>query len=181
MTYSSTFAVAKSHDINETFLQGLEATSATAIDTLGKTVTSVDGREYKYVFFDSTGNDVKLAGHPCIYADSTTQWVVEGDISNAHTAPIKPGMGFAGVMCAPNADNNAQYMWVQTKGFCPGVRCGTGVAANNVLEVSTTELFEDTGSILSGTQAVNTAWSLGANTDATGGGASVCDAIIRPS
>ncbi len=178
MTYSSTFAVAASNTLDKAILVDLTKTTSAEVQTLGTVVTSDDGRKYRHIFFDSTGNDVKVAGHPCIFADSTTQWVAEGDLSNAHTAPIKPGMGFAGVMCAANADNDAQYMWVQFEGFCPGLRCGTGVAANNVLEASTTELFEDTGSILSGTQAVGVAFSLGAATDATGGGASVCDAIL---
>ena len=82
MSYSSTFAVATSNTLKSSILQDLDKTSATAVMDTGTVVESNDGRRYQYVYYDSTGNEVKTSGQPVLWGDSTTQYVTEGDFTN---------------------------------------------------------------------------------------------------
>lgn len=178
MSYCSNFAVADTCDLLDPILINLDQTSADAVQPVGDTVWSKDGRKYQFVYFDSTGDDVFYAGYPLVWGDSTTDYMVEADISNAHSVPVIPGQGFAGVACAANADNNNYYGWVQQKGFCPGARGGTGVAANEPVTASTSNVFDILSSVLSGEQGLNVGIALGAATDAVGGGVSTFDLIL---
>ncbi len=178
MAYSSTFAVPTMDELENPVLQDLNATSATMQQPyLGDTVKAKDG-VYKYVKYESISNVVVKAGSPAVWGDTTGDYVVQADVSAAACA-LTFGSGQAGVFCAPMADENDCYVWIKTKGFTPGVRVGATVVANQELAMSTTDLYDNLGSVLSGWAAVPTAFSVGAATDATGGGNSVADVILR--
>ena len=177
MAYSSNFAVATMDELENLVLQDLDATSATLQQPyLGDTVKAKDGA-YKYVYYESSGV-VIVAGAPAVWVDTTGDYVVTGDVSDAATA-LTFGAGQAGVFCAPIADENNTYIWIKTNGFTPGVRVGSTVAANEELAMSTTDLYENIGSVLSGWAANATAFAVGAATDASGGGDSTADVLLK--
>ena len=175
MSYTSTFAVPASHTLDKPILQNLDVVATSeGGDKLGKPVLSDDGGRFIYVHQQSSAV-AAVAGAPAVWVDTTANYVVTSDVSDAGGAVLGgTGRGMAGVFCASTSASNA-YLWIKTRGLTPGVRVGSGVAANAALEMSSTNLFEDIGSTLSGGTAITCGFAVGAATDAVGGGNSTAD------
>ena len=175
MSYTSTYAVPASHTLDKPILQGLGSVSTTESDDgVGKAVLSDAGGRFVYVYMESSAV-AAVAGAPAVWVDTTTNYVVTPDVSDAGGAVLGgTGRGMAGAFCAASSADNA-YMWIQTRGLASGIQVGSGVAANSALEMSSSNLFEDIGSTLSGGTAITCGFAVGAATDTVGGGNSTAD------
>ena len=137
------YSVPATHLLNKPILQGLQASSATAVHSVGDKVQSSDGKEFQYVYFASTGTVYMYTARPIVWSDTTGDYVVDCDVSTAE-ATRGFGHGFAGVSTFANGDINAMYMWIQTKGLVDSAWVSTSVAVNDPLVAKTDDLFDDT-------------------------------------
>jgi hypothetical protein len=138
MAYSATFTVAPTNTLDQAVIQNLDATSATQLEPyLGKTVRSRDGRKYTYVYL--VCSDVAMvAGAPCVWEDTTADWVVTTDCSDAGGA----GNGFAGLVTVAETDPDRSYIWIQTRpGRAEAAIVDADVAANDGLVVDAGDKF----------------------------------------
>ena len=102
--------------LNKPILLGLTSTGEeSASHEPGYTVLAEDGREFKYVQFDSS--DVPaIAGAPCAFAQTTSDngFVVTADVSDGADAAIG---------CFLSILTDAYFGWIQTAGFVKDVPC----------------------------------------------------------
>lgn len=103
--------------LDKPILQALTSTGVSApVHTLGYTVTSTDGRKYRYILFDSSAL-AAVAGAPCVVAQDEDPNVVTADLSDGTL--VATGM-FLSVLV------DTYYGWIQTEGRAVDCPC-TGV------------------------------------------------------
>ena len=139
------YAVPSSYLLDKQILQDLDASSATqAGHDLGFSSDTKDGRRFMYVHLDP-GSIAGSAGYPIwFYASIGTgadyRYNVSSDYSDIEGNADIIGGHFAGVSCvAPSA--SAQYIWIQTKGFC-NASVSTAVVAKDTLKANQDYLLE---------------------------------------
>jgi len=120
MAFSVTIAT---RQLDKPILQSLTSTGvATAVHEPGYTVTSDDGRVFKYVCFDSS-DVAAVAGAPCVIAQTTADdtYVVTADVSDGSL--VAEG-AFLSVL------TDTYYGWIQTKGFMKDAPVTNGAGAD---------------------------------------------------
>lgn len=117
--------------LSKPILQGLQVSSATAQHDVGYRVETDDGREFLYVELECS-DVICYTGCPLVWCDTTEDYVVTPDISDAYVAD-EGNHGFAGVATMYNGDADNCYIWMQTKGLVDGALVSGDVAANDGL------------------------------------------------
>lgn len=138
------YSVPDTHQLKkQVILQGLQASSASQHHPLGYTVESDDGREFQYTYMESS--DVAMySGRPMVWVDTTADYVVTPDCSDATGGKSAGGAGgFAGVATMNNIDVNNAYVWIQTKGLVDSALVSAVVALNDELIVDLEDCFDD--------------------------------------
>lgn len=100
--------------LNKMIMQALTSTGVSvAVHKLGYTVTSTDGRKYRYIRFDSSGI-AAVAGAPCVVALSEDANVVQADISDGNSMAVG---------CFLSVLTDTYYGWIQTEGRAVDCPC----------------------------------------------------------
>ncbi len=95
------------HKLDKPIFQALTSTGvATALHTPGHTIRSTDGREYKYIKFDSSGI-AAVAGAPCVVAKSEDTNVITADLSDGKDVAVG---------CFLSILTDTYHGWIQTLG-----------------------------------------------------------------
>ena len=137
------YSVPATNQLDKPILQGLQQSAAAAVHTMGYKVASDDGREFQYVYMQSS--DVAMySARPMVWVDTTADYVVTPDCSDAATTMSAGGAGgFAGVATMNNIDVNAAYVWMQTKGLVDSALVSAVVALNDALIAEAENVFDD--------------------------------------
>lgn len=107
--------------LDKPILQALTSTGVSSpVHELGYTVRSTDGREYKYIEYDSSHASAVVAGAPCVIGGSEHANVIQGDVSDA-------GLTAVGIFLSILTDGT--YGWIQTKGRAVDCPCTDGAGA----------------------------------------------------
>lgn len=117
MAFSFTQATSK---LDKLAMQVLTSTGISVpVHKLGYTVTSTDGRKYRYVRFDSSGL-AAVAGAPCVVAASEDPNVITADVSDG---------GSVAIGCFLSVLTDTYYGWVQIEGRAVDCPCTDGANA----------------------------------------------------
>ena len=185
MSYCSEVSIPATHDLHSLshpIMIELNQTSSAEVQPLGSIAWNKD-RKFIHVLYESVSNTVTLAGQPAVWADTTTEYVIHTDVSQAESAGAEEmDAGDAGMMLVANAANDDFYCWIQQKGYASGLMCEEGVTANDAMNVSTTDMWDTINVVMSQDSSAEyfcSAVALGDATDASAGGKSTCDAMLR--
>lgn len=114
-----------------------QSSASLSIGSVGQTVRTDDGKEFTLYKYKSSGV-AAYAGGPAVLSNSTAAYVCTSDTSDGDAG----GHGGIGVFCASQANQDAIYLWVQTKGDVNDARVASTVAAGDLIYVGASELFE---------------------------------------
>jgi len=128
------YSVPSSNKLDESIVQDLDATSATAVHNRGMRVKSSDGKEFVYVYMESAGVTT-YAGRPMVWVDTTGYYVVNADASVGKDTDPMTANGFAGIAASQSVADNNMYLWIQTRGWADSVLVSTAVAVNSELVI----------------------------------------------
>lgn len=125
----------ETHKLDRPILQALTSTGvSTALHVPGYIVRSTDGREYKYIKFDSSGI-VAVAGAPCAVAQTEDPNVITADLSDGTIVAVG---------CFLSILVDTYHGWIQTLGRavdCPVSGSGAEVNAGEPLGATTDQVW----------------------------------------
>jgi len=137
------YSVTPTHQLDKPILQGLQVSSAAALHPLGDTVRGSDGKEYTYVYWQSS-EVLMYSGRPMVAVDTTGDYVFTCDCSDSAGGKAAGGSGPCfGVATMNNVSCDAAYVWMQTKGLVDSALVSAVVALNDLLIAEAEDCFDD--------------------------------------
>ena len=136
MAFSLTISTSQ---LDKPILQSLTSTGvANALHQDGYTVRSVDGREFQYVQFDSSGV-AAVAGAPAVVALTSTDTAYRLVTADVSDASLTRAGAFLSIL------TDTYFGWIQTKGLLVDAPCtdgaGTDVGADDALGATADSLW----------------------------------------